>query len=116
MNLSEYIEQSKRDQNLFYKLQPGVIQNLLEEAIEIYENHEVLKSLIDAMPKIECQECGRLLNAHENIFEQIIPGPPPKIRITLHCECEHKLIKEFLVSTMMQENKINENDLPFLGE
>lgn len=113
MNLSEYIEKSKQDPSLFWNLQPGVIQNLLEEAIEIYENHEVLKSLIDAMPKIPCQSCKRPLNAHENVYEQFVPGPPPKIRITLHCECGFKLNKEILVSTMEPEQKFEMDDLPF---
>ena len=34
MNLKEYVNKSKNDPNLFWKLQAGEIENLLDEAIE----------------------------------------------------------------------------------
>ncbi len=40
MNLSEFIEESKRDRNLFWRLQSGEHQNLLDEAIERIEELE----------------------------------------------------------------------------
>jgi hypothetical protein len=37
MNLSEFIKKYKNDDNVFWMLELGEIQNLLEEAIEIIE-------------------------------------------------------------------------------
>jgi hypothetical protein len=36
------------------------------------------------------------------------------VTVSLRCDkCDYKLTKEFFVSTMMQENKFDEEDLPF---
>ena len=46
MTLFEFIKQSKEDSNLFFRLEPGVILNLLEEAIEKFKTaHQALQEL-----------------------------------------------------------------------
>lgn len=40
MNLDEYIKESETDSHLHWRLQEGVIQNLLDEAIERLQERE----------------------------------------------------------------------------
>lgn len=54
MNLDEYIRQSETDSNLFWRLDSGEIQNLLDEAIELIE---ALRAIITTHPNP--LECGK---------------------------------------------------------
>ena len=54
MNLDEYIRQSETDGNLFWRLDSGDIQNLLDEAIELIE---ALRAVINTHPNP--LECGK---------------------------------------------------------
>ena len=40
MTLDEYIKGSKEDSNFFWRLHPGDMQNLLDEAVEVIEELE----------------------------------------------------------------------------
>ena len=54
MNLDEYIRQSETDSNLFWRLDSGQVQNLLDEAIELVE---ALRAIIASHPNP--LECGK---------------------------------------------------------
>jgi hypothetical protein len=47
MNLKDFIEQEKKDSNLFWRLSSGIHKNMLDEAIDEIER---LKSIIDLEP------------------------------------------------------------------
>ena len=79
MNLDEYIRQSEADSNLFWRLDSGQIQNLLDEAIELVE---ALRAIINTHPNpLECEKhndddpvsCGWKL-AYTQIVQQIGGG------------------------------------------
>ena len=54
MNLDEYVRQSETDSNLFWRLDSGQVQNLLDEAIELIE---ALRAIINTHPNP--LECGK---------------------------------------------------------
>ena len=54
MNLDEYVRQSETDSNLFWRLDSGEVQNLLDEAIELIE---ALRAIINTHPNP--LECGK---------------------------------------------------------
>ena len=79
MNLDEYIRQSETDSNLFWRLDSGQVQNLLDEAIELIEG---LRAIIDSHPNpLECEKhddddtvsCGWKI-AYTQIVQQIGSG------------------------------------------
>ena len=79
MNLDEYIRQSETDSNLFWRLDSGEVQNLLDEAIELIE---ALRAIINTHPNpLECGKhddddpvsCGWKL-AYTQIVQQIGGG------------------------------------------
>ena len=79
MNLDEYIRQSETDSNLFWRLDSGEVQNLLDEAIELIE---ALRAIIDSHPNpLECEKhadddtvsCGWKI-AYTQIVQQIGGG------------------------------------------
>ena len=79
MNLDEYIRQSETDSNLFWRLDSGEVQNLLDEAIELIE---ALRAIINTHPNpLECEKhndddpvsCGWKI-AYTQIVQQIGGG------------------------------------------
>ena len=79
MNLDEYIRQSETDSNLFWRLDSGEVQNLLDEAIELIE---ALRAIINTHPNpLECGKhddddpvsCGWKI-AYTQIVQQIGEG------------------------------------------
>lgn len=79
MNLDEYIWQSETDSNLFWRLDSGEVQNLLDEAIELIE---ALRAIINTHPNpLECEKhndddpvsCGWKI-AYTQIVQQIGGG------------------------------------------
>ena len=50
MTLQEYIKGSKEDSNFFWRLHPGDMQNLLDEAVEVLD--ELRKYAINDYPRV----------------------------------------------------------------
>ena len=80
MNLDEYIKESETDSHLHWRLQEGVIQNLLDEAIErLQGTQEALRELVVLH---QCEQEGlqsgipayddwmKVLNQAEKILEE----------------------------------------------
>ena len=79
MNLDEYIRQSETDSNMFWRLDSGEVQNILDEAIELIE---ALRAIINTHPNpLECGKhddddpvsCGWKI-AYTQIVQQIGEG------------------------------------------
>lgn len=70
MNLREFIESSKRDPNLFWRLQDGEIMNLLQEAIERIEE-------LESQLRTSCRNCGAAGPFHDGLCAGCRPAPIP---------------------------------------
>lgn len=57
MNLKEFREKYKENDNIFWTLETGEIQNLLEEAIEVVETYEsrIINKLEERLKQFEKQ-------------------------------------------------------------
>ena len=65
MNLKEFIEKSKEDHNLFWRLQSGEHQNLLDEAIERINEFDNPKMEMPSMEELKNRAIVKLETLEE---------------------------------------------------